>query len=58
MARFHLTVLPDGRAILTTPDKLDEAETKKVSDILEEWSSGKRPVIALPDCEVVVVSKS
>jgi hypothetical protein len=57
MARFHLTVLPDGRAVLTTPDKLDEAEAKRLGDILEEWSTGRRAAIAIPDCEVTVVRK-
>ena len=53
MSKFHLTVLPDGRTVITTDDKLTADEVERVDRLLEEWTSGKRPSIVIPDCDVV-----
>lgn len=53
MPRFTLLVRPDGHAMLTTSEKLDEAIAKALFAAIESWKSGE--VLILEECDVVQI---
>jgi hypothetical protein len=55
MARFQLVVRPDGRALLTTTERLSAEALSHVAGVLNEWQSGDFPVAVVAECEVVQV---
>ena len=54
MSTFTLTVFPDGRLILTTPEYLDSENAKRILEMFEKWrdSPVARAQLVIPDCEV------
>lgn len=53
MTRLHLTVLPDGKCLITSEERLSEQEQALISDSVENWVEGSTPVLLIPDCDVV-----
>lgn len=53
MPRLHLTVLPNGRCLITSEDRLSAQEQEKVAKMVEEWVKGDIPVLVIDDCDVV-----
>lgn len=56
MATFTLLVVPDGRALLTTPERLSDAQTVAIREAVRGWRDGEWPVLIVPDCDVVQVA--
>jgi hypothetical protein len=57
MARFTLLVRPDGKAVLTTPERLSDAAKLELRDAVRGWSEGRWPVLIVQDCAVVQVAE-
>lgn len=55
MATLTLIVRPDGRAILTCPQKLDERARHELIGQLHSWEEGIWPIAVVDDCEVVQI---
>lgn len=55
MTRFTLTVLPDGRALLTTKERLTDKQAFELRSTLDGWVAHRWPVVVIPECEVVQV---
>lgn len=53
MPRLHLTVLPDGKCLITSEERLDKAEQEAIAERVEQWVRGDTPVLLIPDCDVV-----
>lgn len=56
MPRFTLLVVPDGRAILTTPDRLSDAAVDAALAAFVEWRDGRAPALLIHECDVVQVT--
>lgn len=57
MARFTLLILPDGRAVLTTPDKLTDEQVKTLQGVFKDWSTAQpSEALIVGECEVVHVT--
>lgn len=56
MARFTLLVVPDGRAVLTTTERLTDRERHELGEVLTGWENGQWPIVVLSDCETVQVA--
>lgn len=57
MTRFTLSVLPDGRAILTTEVPLDVAQAQHLQEAVRGWRDGRWPVLVIADCRTVQVAE-
>lgn len=53
MPRLHLTVLPDGKCLITSEERLTDAEQEAIAERVDEWVKGSVPVLLIPDCDVV-----
>lgn len=53
MTRLHLTVLPDGKCLVTSEDRLPREEQEQISQKVEEWVTGASPILVIDDCDVV-----
>ena len=47
MTRFTLTVMPDGHALLSTPDDLGPDEAKTIMQQFEEWQATPQGIAIL-----------
>mgnify|MGYP001603283697 CR=1 FL=1 len=56
MASLQLVVRPDGRAFLTTRERLSRAAIEELTRQIREWQDGTWPIAVIPDCEVVQVN--
>ncbi len=57
MARFTLSILPDGRAILTTTAQLDMDQVQNLQEAVKGWREGRWPVLVIAECETVQVAE-
>lgn len=57
MATFTLLVVPDGKALLTTPERLSDQESAAIRETVRGWRDGEWPVLIVPDCDVVQVAQ-
>jgi hypothetical protein len=57
MARFILSVLPDGRAVLTTVERLSEKQAFDLRGAIDGWRDGRWPFLVIPECETVQVAE-
>ncbi|MES2210939.1 MAG: hypothetical protein V4515_12275 [Chloroflexota bacterium] len=57
MTRFQLVVRPDGRALLTTTEKLSEQMVAHLREHLRGWEAGEYPIVVIPECSVVQVAE-
>lgn len=53
MPRLHLTVLPDGKCLVTSEDRLSQQEQEAIAAKVEEWVKGGTPILVIDDCDVV-----
>lgn len=56
MATLTLIVVPDGRAVLTTPERLTDKARYELAEVIAGWREGKWPVLIIPDCDVIQVA--
>lgn len=52
---LKLVVLPDGRAILTSPEQPTERMVASIREAWQAWLDGKDKLLFLPECDVVQV---
>ena len=57
MTTFTLLVIPGGRAMLTTTEKLSDAEIARCQQIARDWKNGAWPLVIVDDVDVVQVSE-
>lgn len=57
MPRFTLAILPDGRAVLTTEERLAHYQSAALADAVKGWREGRWPVVIIPECRTVQVAE-
>jgi hypothetical protein len=51
---FTMTVFPDGRLILTTPDNLDIGQFEQIKALMGDWINAERPFpLVIGQCQVI-----
>lgn len=53
--RFTLTIEPNGRALLSTPDELDPDEVKRLTHAWDEWKQTPQGLAIVTSCEIELV---
>jgi FixJ family two-component response regulator len=56
VSRFTLSILPDGRAVLTTERRLDLEQAQQLQEAVKGWREGRWPVLVIPECATVQVA--
>lgn len=55
--KFTLIVRPDGRALLTTTERIPIATMESIRKRFADWEAGKTGVALVPECDVIQVSE-
>lgn len=57
MARFTLAILPDGRALISSPDKLTDQQVKLLREVFATWSTAQpAEALIVGECDVIRVA--
>lgn len=57
MTAFTLVVRPDGKAVLTTTEKLTDRARGNLLETIGRWEAGQYPIVVIPECDVVQVAE-
>lgn len=56
MATFTLLVVPDGKAMLVSSERIPDTVHQSIREAVDGWLRGDWPVLVLQDCDVVQVA--
>lgn len=54
---FTLTIFPDGKLLLSTPDAIGPEMLRRITEMFQAWLDGKQPGLILGSCVVVVANQ-